>query len=677
MAQSRLHLVGTRIASALVARARRYRDKLLAPDTHAGEIAAARQLYAAADLSDMVVVITGSSRGVGLALAEGLATAGARLVLNGRDPGRLERALRALRDAGADAVGLAADIGSPAGASRLIAAAIDAYGRVDVLVNNAGIAGPVNTKFWEIDAAQWDPVLAANAGAAYYCAREAMRWMVANQVAGRIVNVSSGAGRAAAPGMAPYVASKFALEGLTRAMAMDADGTGIAVCAIELGTLRTDMSRAITRFEDHQHLPPPETVLPVFLHALRAPCEQVSGRVYAAWRYRDDPEGEAVLAKSLASFSRFRFAPTRHGDRLVHRSEPGFVAFDRAENPLGMPAAVRELLRAAGASADLSKYPEESYRRLREALSEHTGLPAGDFTFGPGSADLVERVVRVFGGTGEDVICTDPTWFMFDRFCAMNEIALRKVPVRQRHAGGPYDHHLDAIAAAVGPRTRLVYLINPSNPLGNGIDRREFLAFLEALPPHVPVVVDEAYVEFSTNPEMLRTDELVRSLPADTERMLIGLRTFSKFYGLAGLRIGYAFGTPRAMRMLGRLEQLFCLSSLAEAAAVAALSDQTHAVATRELIASERQRMRDALAAAGIASLPSECHFMLVECPAGPGGGDETWGEFVDAGIIVPRGLMFDRWMMMPIGLPQHNDRHLAILAAIAARHAAPARASG
>ncbi|NBO21014.1 MAG: SDR family oxidoreductase, partial [Rhodobacteraceae bacterium] len=283
-----LNRAASRIASGVVRKARRLRERLLAPDAFEAQVAAARAIAAAAPLEQQVIIITGSSRGVGLALAEALGRGGAKIVINGRDHERLGKAARQLDEAGIEMHAVLADVATPAGAAALIEAAIGHYGRIDALINNAGVSGPVKTRAWEVDPKDWAPVLDANLAGVFHCAREAMRQMRASGNAGRIVNVSSGAGRAAAPGMAPYVASKFGLEGLTRALAMDADGTGIVVCAIELGTLRTDMSKVIVPFGEHERLPPPQTVVPVFVHALTGPAEQVSGRVYAAWRFEHD-----------------------------------------------------------------------------------------------------------------------------------------------------------------------------------------------------------------------------------------------------------------------------------------------------------------------------------------------------------------------------------------------------
>jgi hypothetical protein len=143
------------------------------------------------------------------------------------------------------------------------------------------------------------------------------------------------------------------------------------------------------------------------------------------------------------------------------------------------------------------------------------------------------------------------------------------------------------------------------------------------------------------------------------------------FYGLAGLRIGYAFATPRAMRLLERLEHLFCISSLAEAAAVAALEDEAHASATHELLRTEKARMTRVLGEGGLACVPSEVHFMLVQCPTAPADAEHVWAAFIDAGIIVPMGLMYDRYLMLPVLTPAQNDRHMQILLDLATQHRA------
>ena len=662
MASNPIARAGGRLAAAIVRRARYYGRRLFAPGEFEARIAEIQDRVAQLKMDELVIVVTGSSRGVGLALATAFAHAGAKVVLNGRNPERLRSAFDKINRSGVKVMAISADIATAEGARRLIAEAVAAFGRVDVLVNNAGIAGPVNTKPWDIDFVAWSEVIASGLSGPFYCSREAMRWMVDNKAGGRIVNVSSETGRTAAPGMAAYVASKFGLEGLTHALALDADGTGIVICAVELGPLRTDMTRALFKWEDHLRLPPPETVIPVFMHAVTSPAQQVHGRIFAAWRFEHDANAESALARPLASIPKFSFPSFGHKEQPLQRTAPGVKAFDRAENPLGMPRRVRELLAVHGSKLDLSCYPDPHYPRLRKALSEHLCLPPESFTFGSGSAELVERCVRTFAGPGEEVLSNDPSWFMFDRYCAIAAVQPRKVPVTQRVPDGPFDHNLEAMARAVTARTRLIYLVSPINPLGTGIGRSEFRTFLEAIPPTLPVVVDEAYIDFSENPNILRSHEVVR----ETDRLVIGLRTFSKFYGLAGLRIGYAFGSAKTMDLFARLENIFAVSAVAEEAAVAALADEDHARDTLGLLRTEKAHITNVLGNAGLCVLRSEAHYMLVQCPVAARHAERVWEAFADAGIIIPHGVLFDRYMMLPVLRREDNDRHLEIILSLA-----------
>jgi histidinol-phosphate aminotransferase len=661
MTAALLRRASVRIAAALLRRARHYGNRVFGPDEGDRHVATILEQVSRVDLRESVIVITGSSRGIGKALALAFSRAGARVIINGRDPTRVRAAVREIERSNGTALAVPADVATAEGARQLIEQAVAGYGRIDVLVNNAAVAGPVNTKPWDIDPEAWRSTIEANLNGPFLCAREAMRWMVANRVAGRIVNVSSGAARYGGFRTAPYVTSKFGLEGLTRALALDADGTGIVVCAVELLTVRTDAVRQTMNWEDFLRLPPPETAIPTFVHAITGPAQQVHGRVYGTWRFDQDAQAEAALANPLAGFPKFAFTPFKHEGRVLRRTDPGIRAFNRAENPVGMPKGVRTMLADGVVGFDLSHYPDETYSRLRQALSDRLRVPTGDFTFGAGSAELVERALRTFVGCGEEVVSNQPTWFMFDRFCAMADAVARKVDVIQPEPDGAFDHNLAAVAKAVGPRTRLVYLVNPSNPLGNGIPRAEFMSFLETIPPTLPIVVDEAYLEFSDNPETLRTHEIVR----ESDHCLIGLRTFSKFYGLAALRIGYAFGTAKAMRLFERLEHLFAISSIGEEAALAALEDEEHARATHELLRNEKARIKAELARVGLASVPSEIHIMLVECPVPAAEVDRVWGAFADSGVIIPRGVTLDRYIMLPVLQPEDNDRNLQILTSL------------
>lgn len=645
------------LVSRAVQRYRQLQEHIEADDDAETSLDAARTAVQRTDLGGQVAVVTGSTRGIGLAVARALAQAGSKVVVNGRSARGVERAARAIDAEGGEVEGVPADVSVAAEARRLVETAATRFGGFDLLVNNAAVLGPHGQPLWEVAPAAWEETLAVNLGGAFLCAREAATWMRQHGVDGRILNVSSGAARRPAFGLAPYVVSKAGLEALTRALALEAGPTGPPiVVALELGPVRTRMTRAAFGREAFEALPPPESLVPALLYALSAPPELVHGRILAAWRLAADPEAEALMGGPLAAMERFEFPPLGIDGRRVDRFDPRFDVNDRAENPLGMPDRAREALHRAADEGDCARYPDERYPRLRRALSARLGLPEEAFTFGNGSAELVERAVRTFAAPGEEVVSNEPSWFMFDRFCETAGVEARKVPIRATDGG--FDHDLEAVARAVSGRTRLVYLVSPSNPHGATITTDAFHRLLERVPPHVPIVVDEAYVEFSTRPETLRTHEVI----PETDRRVIGIRTFSKFYGLAALRVGYAFAAPSTVRLFNRLEPLFVLSGPAEAAAVAALEDEEHAARTTEHVRREREHIVGRLREADLRCMPAETPFMFVESPALPG---KVYRAFEERSVFLPRSVWRDRYILFPIGTATQNERNLEILCSL------------
>lgn len=641
------------ITSRVVAKAKHIYTKVVAPDPVTKILQDIPNALANTDLPGKVVVITGSSHGVGQVLAEAFAKAGSLVVVNGRNSKQVDATVASIQSAGGTATGVCVDIASESGASQLIDAAVRHYGRIDLLINNAAVLGPVGIQYPNIPEQEWSNVFDVNVNGAFYCAKLATQWMVEHQVAGRIIHVSSGAARTASPGISPYAASKAALEMMTRSMALELESSGVSITCVELGSLKTPMTRDFFSWEDYQTLPPPEIVVPFFIRVATEPGASVNGRIFAAWRFLQDPTAEMLLNGPLVNIERFSFSPILKDGVALDRFADDVVAIDRAENPFGMPDKVKAILNQTGQLFDFSRYPDENYSQLRKALSERLSLPEECFTFGNGSAELVERVIRTFTQAGDEVLSNEPTWFMFDRICQATGVINRKVPFVVTN--NRFDHNLEQLAKEIRYSTRLIYLINPSNPMGCGIPKDSFLRFLQQVPPHIPVIVDEAYLEYSSVADTLRSHEII----LNTDRLVIGLRTFSKFYGLAGLRIGYGFANQELMRLFNRLEPLFMMSALAEAAAVAALNDEDHARRTLENADNERARIANRLAERGLSCFPGEMNLMIVECPVAP---ERVYEAFDRQAILMPKGVWNEKFIMFPINTPQQNDRNLDIL---------------
>jgi histidinol-phosphate aminotransferase len=327
---------------------------------------------------------------------------------------------------------------------------------------------------------------------------------------------------------------------------------------------------------------------------------------------------------------------------------------DFLENSIGPSAAANDALRGS-AGAAMARYPDPRLGALRAKLSDRTGIPADCFTFGNGSTEIVDRVLRTFVRPGETVVASDPTWPVFERMCRLHGIGIISVPYHLDLASGCARLDLNDILRAIDTRTRLIYLVSPNNPLGASVPEEEFRQFLTRLRPHLPVVVDGAYAEYCSRPDALQA----RRVLSETDKPLIGIHTFSKFFGLAGLRIGYAYAHQSVLALISRLHLPFSVSGPAEAAAVGALCDEVHAQQTLTAVREGRRQVRDALKGMGLCFLASDANFVMAELPAPA---EVVYQTLTDEHIYLPE-VVWNGLMQLPIGTEDENRRYLDILA--------------
>jgi histidinol-phosphate aminotransferase len=331
--------------------------------------------------------------------------------------------------------------------------------------------------------------------------------------------------------------------------------------------------------------------------------------------------------------------------------EARIVKLASNENPLGMPESAQRAM--AQAASELGRYPDSNAFELKEALSAYYGVPAEWVTLGNGSNDILELAAHAFVEKSQSVVYSQYSFAVYA--LATQGVGARAIVV----PAVKYGHDLDAMLAAIADDTRLVFVANPNNPTGTFVDGPTLEAFLDKVPRHVVVVLDEAYTEYLSAEHRYDSIGWVRRYPN-----LLVSRTFSKAFGLAGLRVGFAIAQPELTDLLNRLRQPFNVNTLAQAAAVAALNDKPFLEKSAALNAAGYRRLTEAFDRLGLEYVPSHGNFVLVRVGNDDAAGDRVNLALLKQGVIVrPVGSYgLPQWLRVTVGLPEENEAFLAAL---------------
>ncbi|WP_458317831.1 histidinol-phosphate transaminase [Mycolicibacterium brisbanense] len=323
------------------------------------------------------------------------------------------------------------------------------------------------------------------------------------------------------------------------------------------------------------------------------------------------------------------------------KTVPGAIKIASNETVHGPLPSVRTAITEA--MDNLNRYPDNGYRDLREALAKHTDFTPEHISVGCGSVSLCQQLIQITCTVGDEVLFA---WRSFEVY-----------PLQVRTAGATpvqvalrdHTHDLDAMLAAITDRTRLIFVCNPNNPTSTVVDPEALARFVAAVPSHILIVLDEAYIEYIRDGLAPDSFGLARTHPN-----VVVLRTFSKAYGLAGLRVGYAIADPDVVTALGKVYVPFSATSLSQAAAVACLDAADELLARTDTVVAERDRVSTTLRDAGFTLPPSQANFIWLPLA-------ERTGDFVaqaaDNRLVVrPYG---EDGVRVTIGAPHENDAFL------------------
>jgi histidinol-phosphate aminotransferase len=330
--------------------------------------------------------------------------------------------------------------------------------------------------------------------------------------------------------------------------------------------------------------------------------------------------------------------------------EAQIVKLASNENPLG--ASPLALAAVENQLMDLARYPDGGGFDLKLTLSYRLGVAAGRIVLGNGSNDVLEMAARAFLGAGTSAVYSQYAFAVYP--LAVQAVGAQGIEAPAREWG----HDLEAMLAAIRPDTRLVFIANPNNPTGTLVDGHALKDFVERVPAHVGIVLDEAYFEYL--PQALRNDSLAWM---DAHPNLIVTRTFSKAYGLAGLRVGYAVCHEQVADLLNRVRQPFNVNSLAQAAAAAALGDDAFLVHSFRVNQEGMEQLTEGFQELGISYIPSHGNF--IACRVGDAA--HVNRALLERGVIVRpiAGYGMPEHLRVSVGLAEENTRFLKVLGEI------------
>jgi histidinol-phosphate aminotransferase len=317
------------------------------------------------------------------------------------------------------------------------------------------------------------------------------------------------------------------------------------------------------------------------------------------------------------------------------------------ENPLGPSPLAIHALHDTLQNAHL--YPDAGCYQVKKALAQHHGVQMDQITVGNGSENILELIVKTYLHKDDTAVISQYAFIMIPLLIQSYAAQVKVVPAKN------WRHDVAAMVAAIDAKTRVLFLVNPNNPTGTYISKEEFKYLLNMIPPRIVVVVDEAYAEYISQEDYPQTLNFLKDYPN-----LVITRTFSKIYGLAALRVGYAISSLDIADMLNRARLPFNVNSIAAKAAVAALNDQQHVEKSKQINQQGMQHLQIELAKLQLASIPSLGNFLSVEV----GDAAKIYQQLLLRGVIVRplKAYHMPQHIRITIGLPEQNERLIAAL---------------
>jgi len=599
------------------------------------------------------VLITGSTKGIGFHLARHLVQQGGfQVILNARHQEALTKAVEELQAQGnpEDVMGVRADIQEPQDVESMFESIANKYKKLDIVINNAALAGHSKQPLHSMPIEEWQAIMSTNVQGTFLCYRSAVQLMQKLQhKGGKIINISSGITKnftsaTFSQQLNAYALSKHTVEDFTRLAAQEVFSEHIGVCCLSIdGSYQSQMTQDFFSKEQFTKLHTPEQLLPIFDFLCTAEWSQLTGRIYSSSRFAQSSELEKLSASAFTNI------PLAVNQLPIPEKKKYLCS---GENPNAPTSRILELL--GDEALQLGRYPRTyAIQALKRTIARKFDVQDSMVFVGNGTVSCVESIMQLFVPSGHHVLAHEATWNFIGQLITAR--GLHSTTIGLDLEGKRCLFNLDKMTEQITASTRLIYLTNPNNPTGHNIEKQEFLDFLQKVPKTIPVVVDECYADFSVRPNRFTVAEL---LP-ETDHPIIALRTLSKLYGLANLRIGYVIAHPLVIHAIEHYHLPWTVSDINALCANKVLRDEDYARDLLQKATVEREFMEKELDAIGVGYIESDAMFLLIDLP------DCSYFEFrraLDKRGVVLVPVNFKNRFVYQIGKRHFNQQVIDVL---------------
>ena len=610
-----------------------------------------------------IVLITGSTRGIGLSTAKKLSRTGATIIIHGRDETKVEAAVKMIKK-NSPVSGVASDLSVEQNIETMFGDIIKKYGKIDILINNA-IGRYGNKRLSDKKLSDWKKELDTNVNGTFHLSQKVIKHMKKKQLPCKIINISSQLSkhRDTTASSGSIILEKNLIERMSEILAHEnfEKKISVAVIRIDSGNFKSNrvdtkiMEKGIVRstYESMNKMNDmfydnPDSITSMIIDIIKLPHHQLTGKIYTTSSYGENkqlskivPSYQLMLNKKL--FKKYKFTKKKQNTNDTHITK---------QNPYGASKTIKKFLKNYDLGKSMFNVNTDNDTILANKLSEELGVNKNEIVLFKTEFDAIKKIFNLFVPKYSNIFSMYPSSEYIELLSNEMKFSIKYTifSVGGKQIQPKYKHILSYIT----PKTKLVYLSSPNTLTGQSIIEKDFLEFLDKLNDNIVVVIDQVYLDFVIKKQLFDPIKYLR-------RNVIVLRSFSHFYGFENLEMSYVIASKDVASLLRESNIIQNQTDrLSEEIALQCLKDKTHSNYVRNEIHKEKKRLYDIFDREDIAYFPSEANYILIDPKKKK---DELAKELHNNNIIIEESdLHYNDYWPLPISTKENNDKIIDIL---------------